>query len=127
MLIQAPVPPVPPIPPTPPELGRVIIGDAPPFWVTLPPQFTIAIVVSAIVVAGLVLWPLLRALARRIEAGTRPDPSLHAELEQLRTRVAMLEGQQVHLAELEERLDFAERLLTQQRAQSQGLAAGDQR
>jgi hypothetical protein len=37
------------------------------------------------------------------------------ELEELRSRVAELEGVQDRMGELEERLDFAERLLAQQR------------
>lgn len=127
MLIQVPAPPAPPVPPAPSDLGHVIITGSPPFWETLPATLAATVIVAAIVMTGLVLWPLIRALARRIEAGVGADPSLHAELEQLRARVGTLEGQQVHLAELEERLDFAERLLTQQRAQPQGMPSGDRR
>lgn len=41
--------------------------------------------------------------------------SAKAELEELRARVSELEAERGHLAELEERLDFAERLAAQQR------------
>jgi Tfp pilus assembly protein PilO len=123
MVFQVPVPPT---PPTPPDISRIVITDGTP-WATLPPQFILLIVVAAIALAGVVLWPLMRAIARRIEGGAGPDGRVQAELEQLRTRVGTLEAQQVHLAELEERLDFAERLLTQQRAQSPIISAGDQR
>lgn len=57
--------------------------------------------------------PIGRALAARIE-GRRPadhDPLL--EVEELRARVLALEEGQTQLAELQERLEFAERLLAQ--------------
>jgi hypothetical protein len=59
---------------------------------------------------------LLHAMQRKLTRGSQAD----GELEELRERVAELEGQidnlvarepEQHLAELEERLDFAERLL----------------
>lgn len=54
--------------------------------------------------------PLGAALAERIRGGPAPDdPALAAEVEQLRGR----------LADLEERLDFAERLLAQAREADQ--------
>lgn len=63
--------------------------------------------------------PLVRALARRIEGKhLAPDPGLQAELEDLRSRVGELEQQQVRVHELEERIDFTERLLAQQREQA---------
>jgi hypothetical protein len=61
-----------------------------------------------------VLWPLIRAVARRIEAGA-VTAGAQAEIESLRERVGVLEAAQPRLGELEERLDFAERLLAQQR------------
>lgn len=118
--------PVPPTPPAPPEISRIVITDGLP-WATLPPQFIVLIVIAAIALAGVVLWPVMRALARRIEGGAGPGARLHDELEQLRARVGELESQQLHLAELEERLDFAERLLTQQRSQAPTISAGEQR
>ena len=57
-------------------------------------------------------WPLVRAFARRLEAGGHRGELL-AELEGLRSRVDQLEAGQAHVAELEDRLDFAERLLAQ--------------
>ncbi|HUL68739.1 MAG TPA: hypothetical protein VLT17_00695 [Gemmatimonadales bacterium] len=50
--------------------------------------------------ALIVLWPLRRALGRRFDDLGERDAALRAELEDLRARVA----------ELEERLDFAERI-----------------
>ena len=62
---------------------------------------------------GLFLGPLGAALARRIGG---PDDDDSAELEELRDRVEALEAQQDRVAEVEGRLDFAERLLAQQQA-----------
>jgi hypothetical protein len=123
MLIQVPdIPKIPDIP-APPDIGHVIVTTNPSFWATLPPFLTAAIFIVGIVVAGTVLWPLVRALGRRLEPRWT-DPAVQSELEELRQRVSELESRQVHVAELEERLDFTERLLTQQRAQAQGLPAG---
>ncbi len=73
----------------------------------VPPSFIIGFVlIVAFIVAGVILGPLIKAQARRIE-GRQVDPSLAGELEHLRARVA----------ELEERVDFSERLLTQGREQ----------
>ena len=65
--------------------------------------------------ASLILWPLARALGRRLEGGGGASGAVQAELEGLRSRVDQLEQGQGRLAELEERLDFAERLLAQSR------------
>jgi hypothetical protein len=67
--------------------------------------------------AGLILaalvWPLIRALARRIEGGG-PSP-MQAELDGLRERVRQLEEMQPRMAELEERVDFTERIVAKTR------------
>lgn len=61
------------------------------------------------------LGPLAQALARRLER--RPDGGtpLAGQVEDLQQRVRDLEQQQVRMLELEERLDFTERLLVQAR------------
>ena len=71
------------------------------------------------------LSPLFKALARRIEGPSAPSP----ELRVIEARLAAIEAhaltsgevdnQFVRIAELEERLDFAERLLTQRPDASQ--------
>lgn len=62
--------------------------------------------------------PVGRALGRRIEGGKAPDEALTlAAVDELQARVAQLEQQADRLHELEERLDFTERLLAQQREQ----------
>ncbi len=58
--------------------------------------------------------PLVRALARRLE-GRGGSTELLADVEALQGRVDQLEAGQSRVAELEERLDFAERLLAQTR------------
>lgn len=66
--------------------------------------------------------PVGRAWARHIErsaAGGAGD-----ELDQLHDRVAELEAGQARIAELEERLEFAERLLTKSSA-AERLRSGD--
>jgi len=61
--------------------------------------------------------PLGKALARRIE-GPGASPSMApGELEELRVRLEEMEQQVGRVHELEERLDFTERLLAQQREQ----------
>ena len=94
--------PVPPTPPVPPEL--VFPGGGPPEAVLI----AVTLIV-AVIVAGAVLWPLARAFARRIE-GKSIDPGLVNEIGQLRARVAELEESNHRLLELEERVDFSERL-----------------
>ena len=111
LLLQTPTPAPPPDP--------VIIGQFPfpetprPPWESLPPG--VFLLVSLAVVGGLiaVFWPLMRAIARRIEGKAGTDPALLEELDHLRARVSDLEAMQMRMGELEERVDFTERLLAQ--------------
>ncbi len=68
---------------------------------------------------GLLFGPIGSALARRI--GGRPDPGdAHAEIEDMSARVtAEVDDLRNRLAEVEERLDFAERLLAHGRQTDQ--------
>jgi flagellar biosynthesis/type III secretory pathway M-ring protein FliF/YscJ len=111
MLLQIPVPPAPPVPPPFPS-PEIFHGPFfPPPWVTLPPAVVMLSVIAICTAVAVVLFPVMRALARRIE-GRRQDPAMEQELDDLRGRVHELEAAQGRFAELEERLDFAERLLT---------------
>jgi hypothetical protein len=84
---------------------------------------TIGIVIVMITAfAAAILYPVARAWARRLEGRTREGPSAR-ELEDLRTRVIDLENQVARFHELEERLDFTERLLARQH-DAQRLAPG---
>lgn len=91
-------------PPAPEALPPWVFNSGP-----SPVVFLIPIV--AIIVTGIVLYPLLRAWARRLEGRSAGS----AELDELRARVASLEEQAMRVPELEERLDFAERLLANAR------------
>lgn len=94
--------------PTPPPFDPNLIfmnGDG--------PQIVVMIVLAALVATTIILWPIMRALGRRMEHRGGPDPSLRAEIQQMNQRLADVDAMQLRLAELEERLDFAERLLAQ--------------
>jgi hypothetical protein len=64
------------------------------------------------------LWPLIRALARRLEGGSL-NAELLSEVDQLRERVRQLEQVPSRMTELEERMDFTERLLARSREPDQ--------
>lgn len=70
------------------------------------------IVISGVVAAVLLLGPVGRAWARRLDRRTGTDPALPQEVERLRGQVEM---QNRELMDLGERLDFAERMLSQRR------------
>ncbi|MEO8201188.1 MAG: hypothetical protein ABI679_11750 [Gemmatimonadota bacterium] len=77
------------------------------------------IIILGMAAAVVILWPLVRAIARRIEGKGRTDPAVLDEVDHLRSRVTEVEGLQGRIAELEERVDFAERLLAQKRQPEQ--------
>ena len=114
------VPPLPPTPPMPPFPSPDVIftpgpGFMPP-WMVLPPPVIVLCVLGICAAAAFILHPLFRAIGRRIE-GRVVDPALQLEVEELRERVRDLESVHSRYAELEERLDFAERLLAQRQAE----------
>ena len=108
MLIQAPVPPAPPPVPQIPLDPNLVFS-------TMNPGAIVMIVLTVVVAGTLVLWPLVRALARRLEGKGARDPALQHEVEQLQQRLAEVDALHSRVAELEERLDFTERLLAQSR------------
>jgi hypothetical protein len=95
-----------PAPPAPPELP-VIVSSGPPEWIA-------PIIVVTLLVSAVILYPLVRALARRLE-GRGQDPALRGEIEMLHARLGDVEQLEQRVMELENRLEFSERLLTQQR------------
>ena len=99
ILFQA-IPPVPPVPFDPNQM---------------PAAGIVMIILAALTAATIVLWPLARALARRLEHRGSADAALRGELEQLHQRLGEVDAMQTRIAELEDRLDFAERLLAQSR------------
>ena len=100
MILQA-IPPTPPSVPFDPNLF-LMNADAPAL---------VMMVVTVMAAMTIVLWPLARALARRLEGRGTLDAALRAEVEQLRHRLGEVDALQGRVAELEERLDFTERLL----------------
>jgi len=94
--------------PVPPELGRhMAMGGG------LSDPAAVIIVIAILSTALLIMWPVMRALARLLEGGASKD--LLLEVDGLRGRIQQLEDGHARLAELEERLDFAERMLAQSR------------
>lgn len=117
LLAQIEAPPAPPVPPLEP-VGQAPMPppDIPPellAWLqTIPPQ-AVLLVASAVVAGALmVLYPLARALARRLEGGANIR-ELRAEVEAMRHRLAEVDEGGARIADLEERLDFSERILAQ--------------
>jgi hypothetical protein len=96
-----------PQPPLPPGSEITLAGS-------LNDLAAVVLLLGAGLILAALMWPLIRALARRIEGGA-PSAAMSAELEGLRERVRELEAMQPRLAELEERVDFAERVVAQGR------------
>jgi Tfp pilus assembly protein PilE len=67
-------------------------------------------VIAVPMLAVMVVPALARAIRKRLEGATSDSP-LAAEVERLHARVRSAESLERRVAELEERLDFAERLL----------------
>lgn len=81
----------------------------------MPPEGMAILGLAGLFALVIVLWPLVRAWARRIEGRGQANQASLEEVDQLRQRLAQLEELTHRVAELEERADFAERLLTQHR------------
>jgi Tfp pilus assembly protein PilO len=97
-------------------LPRPVMGQVPmpPPWVTMPPQTTLLMALGLFAACTIILTPLFRALGRRIE-GRTTDHALRSELDQMQARLGEVDALQHRLLDLEERLDFAERMLAQKR------------
>jgi hypothetical protein len=65
-------------------------------------------------IAAWLVRPLFLSFGRRLE-GRGSDPAVLAEVEELRRQVQELQAGQQRLLEIEDRLDFAERMLAQGR------------
>jgi uncharacterized protein involved in exopolysaccharide biosynthesis len=72
-----------------------------------------AFVIAMLTAITIILGPLTWALARRLGRKENPDSALQAEVEQLHARLGEMDSLQTRLVELEERVDFTERLLAQ--------------
>ncbi|MDX2192569.1 MAG: hypothetical protein NW201_04380 [Gemmatimonadales bacterium] len=65
-------------------------------------------------ISGTICWlftPIARGLGKRIEGRAAVPPEVLGEVAELRARIAELEARESHVADLEQRLEFAERLL----------------
>jgi hypothetical protein len=96
-----------PAPPAPPGSEYSVTG-------TLEGVAAVVLLLSAGLILAALIWPLIRAFARRIEGGVATS-EMRAELDGLRERVRQLEEMQPRMAELEERVDFTERVVAQGR------------
>jgi len=79
------------------------------------PVFIITLTIIAVAVSSVLILrgPLGKALARRLEGRTGREDMAGAAMAGISERLAELEQRDARVAELEERLDFAERLLAQ--------------
>ena len=85
------------------------------------------LVIMSAVTACVLGYPIVKAVVGRIEhkgAGRLAggDEMLRVEVDELRSRVEVLEQSEHRLTEVEERLDFTERVLTQKTRE--GLPGG---
>jgi len=119
MLLQDPVPPTPPIGPQFDPNLIFMNGGYSPFLVLIP--------IAALIAMTIILGPIMRAFARRLEGKGNTDSALRAEVEQLHTRLAEMDSLHSRLLELEERVDFTERLLAQTHDAQKGMIRGESR
>jgi hypothetical protein len=107
-MIQQPIPPIPPDLPSQFDPNVIWLSDG-------GPPAIVMIVLLALVATTLILWPVMRALARRLEGKGAASPALQAEIEQLHQRLGEVDFLHQRVAELEERIDFTERIVAQGR------------
>ena len=113
MMLQG-VPPDIPSPPFDPNLF-LMNGGAPAL---------VMIVFLGLLATTVILWPIMRAFGRRLE-GKAHDAALRADVEQLQQRLGDVDQLHHRVAELEERIDFAERMLA--RPPAPAVLPGDPR
>jgi hypothetical protein len=100
--------PTPPTPPTPPPFdpNLIFLNDG-------GPPVVLMIVIAALAATVIILWPIMRAFGRRLEGKGAVDPALRGDVDQLQLRLAEVDTLHARITELEERVDFTERLLAQ--------------
>ena len=107
-MLQTPLP-APPAQPSGPDIVIASGGGGP----SMLEAISICVLaVSFAFVAYKLLMPLVRAFAARIE-GRGTNPALEQRVNELQSQLADADMLHNRVAELEERLDFAERLLAQ--------------
>ncbi len=115
-MIQAPMPPAPPDIPSQFDPNLIWLSDG-------GPPAIVMIVLLALVATTVILWPVMRALGRKLEGKSPADPALLAEVEHLQQRLSEVDVLHQRVAELEERIDFTERMLA--RAPGPAALQGD--
>jgi hypothetical protein len=100
---QAPLPPAPP--PT------IVVGGED----SMPAPVFLLAMLAMLATVIIIFLPLMKAWARRIEGRGLDAGEVRAELDDLRMRMQEFEAERARFVELEERIDFTERLLTQGR------------
>ena len=106
-MLQVPTPPTPQVPPFDPNLIFMNHGG--------PPGSVLLIIIAALTATVIILWPIMRAFARRLEGKGSGDPALRSDVDHLHAQLGEIDALQARVAELEERVDFTERLLAQSR------------
>lgn len=89
----------------------------------------VGVPILAFLLLGFVTWQAFRTLNRYLDRkhgaiGGKELESLRAEMESLRSQLRTVEDLTLRLGEVEERVDFAERLLTKERERRAQLEAG---
>ena len=89
---------------------------------TVGPMVVLSVISISVAAILILRGPIGRALGKRLEGTSAPDSDLVQRVEELETRLLVVEQVEGRLAEVEERLDFAERLLAGEKkaAQVQG-------
>ena len=106
-MMPAQEPPAPPLPPQAPGSELSVSGS-------LEDMAAVVLLLGVGLIIATLVWPLIKAIARRIEGGAG-SVEVQAELEGLRERVRQLEEIQPRVLELEERVDFTERIVAKGR------------
>jgi len=104
MIVLQAVPPIPPQMPSIPVDPNLLLSR-------LPPGGILMVVLLVTAAVTIICWPLARALARRLEGKPGLTPALQQDLDDVHHRLAEVDVLQQRITDLEERLDFAERLL----------------
>jgi hypothetical protein len=121
MIMLQGVPPAPPVPPPPPfDPNLIFLQDG-------GPPMILMIVLAGLAATVIILWPIMRAFGRRLEGKSENDPALRADVEHLHARLGDVDVLQARVTDLEERLDFAERLLAQGQTGRLGAAPTEER
>ena len=114
--------PLPPIPPLPPGVGITVQR---PFENDIPPQAESISIAFFITVAAIIIgFPIMRAIARRIERGT-PAPAVPQEVrDQLQQITQSIDAIAIEVERISEGQRFTTKLLTDQPQQQQRVTGG---